>query len=474
MKTSTIDVESIIATVQNMRSNFQFAQAFDLLTEAAASCGEEDSVEKLAIANGFQSIHRVDRSIQIATELLETATNVDQRAKIWSHLAVYSETVGDFVGAEDAINQCIDLHPDAVEPQIVLARILGHQGEHERAVLLLKHILAEYQPKDAKAIIRIFYSLANECDALGAYDKAFEWAVKAKTVQKRVPGSKDLASDGMNLLARLLHTAKSTRFVGSTSNPERHQSCSNLEHQPVHLIGFPRSGTTLLGQLLEIHPDIHVSTERSVLVDQILPRLSPVGISGQSRIDHLHQLQSLYFRCHLNAVSNASPRIMIDKKPANLPFIGAILELLPTSRFLFALRDPRDVVASCFLRYFPLTDMSANFLSLGTGCLYYATYMQIWRTLKPLVSETDCMQIRYEELCEMPGKKIDEAFAFLNCDSVERELTASSVGQYIHSPTFAEVRKPISLQRCGRWKNYQKHFKPFLKILDQIATELGY
>ena len=474
MNSSPIDIQSIMVTAQNLRNDFDFVQTAELLNEAAASCGDHDWREKLTIADCFKSIHRVDRSIQIINQILESVLDSDAQALIRCHLAIYLEMVGEFSQAEEEINRSIDVHPDAIEPQIVLARILGHLDEHERTLWLLQHVLAKYQPKDAKSVIRIFYQMSQSSDSLGMYDDAFEWALKAKAIQRKVPGVEELARNGLKLLSGLLQTAKSALSSDNKLGTEICRLDHHVPMKPVHLIGFPRSGTTLLGQMLETHPDIHLSSELPIFTEKIMSKLMPGDMDAAVGFADLSKMRDTYFQHHLRAASDTTARILIDKKPANLPYVDTILKFLPTSQFLVALRDPRDVVASCFLRFFPLTDMSANFLSLGTGSVYYATYMQIWRTLKPLLTENNCLPIRYEQLCHSPDRTIDDALDFLNCDSAVRERRNESAGKYIHSPTFADVRKPIGQNRCGRWKHYQKHFKPVLRILDPVAHELGY
>ena len=117
--------------------------------------------------------------------------------------------------------------------------------------------------------------------------------------------------------------------------------------------------------------------------------------------------------------------------------------------------------------------MSSNFLALGTGCIYYAAFMQIWRTIKSQLEGAKFHEVRYESLCADANTTIDQACRFLNCENVH-DSSSDSTGRYIHSPTFAEVRKPVNQNRIERWKNYEKYLKPYFKILDPIAAELGY
>lgn len=465
MSSATLDIQSVKQAVENYRAAFSFGQAYELLQEALENCSDQQWENKLELANCFKSIHCVDQSIQIASSLVDSGDPAVMAAAN-SQLAIFFELTGQFALAEEAINQCIDIHPNAVEPQVVLARILSHQGEHERAIRVLELVFKKYQPRDVLSAVRICYQMAHSCDALGMYEHAFQWALKAKEAQKQIPNARKLAQYGIRLLNSMLKAKPA-----ATAAP-RHINKCDLPFQPVHLIGFPRSGTTLLGELISRHPDVYVSSELPVVANQIMPQWHHHS-SEPLDSETLQRLRELYCQSHLNCRRGTDESVIVDKKPTNLLFVQELLTLLPSSKFIVAMRDPRDVIISCFIRYFPLTDMSANFLSLGSGCTYYAAYMQIWRRLKAHLDASNSVVIRYRDLCEATEQSVSAALELVG--QTETQLQDEQLKpKYIHSPTFAEVRKPINSGRLGRWKNYQRFLEPYLKILDPIAAELGY
>ena len=263
-----------------------------------------------------------------------------------------------------------------------------------------------------------------------------------------------------------------------------HESSDSLPMSNlVHLIGHPRSGTTLLGHRLERFTDVNVASEQNIFLSNTMPQLIGDPSNALASLDELSaqkwgHISGDYFRLMAPFFGESKKNtILIDKKPANLTFLFALLRLTPQAKFIVALRDPRDVIVSCFMRYFPLSDMSASFLSLGTGFLFYRNFMNNWLLAKNYLDPDAYCEVRYDRLCNDATSTIKNVGEFIGSQLEDRSSNDSASNQsqqYIHSPTFAEVRKPIRGTQIGRWENYEQHLEPFLKTLDPIAKQLGY
>src|SRR6185503_8738721 len=159
---------------------------------------------------------------------------------------------------------------------------------------------------------------------------------------------------------------------------------------PVFLVGFPRSGTTLLDTILMGHSEVDVVEERPLLQ----PAIEALG--GMDRIaglgaGEIQKLRSLYF----DALDRHAPpepgRLVVDKMPLDMVLAGLIHRLFPDARFIFAERHPVDVVLSCFITNFRLSDAMANFLDLEDSARFYDLAMTHWhqcRSLFPLDVQT--------------------------------------------------------------------------------------
>ena len=160
------------------------------------------------------------------------------------------------------------------------------------------------------------------------------------------------------------------------------------------LCGHARSGTTLLEQVLDSHPDIVSAEESPVFLNdaylplrrrlardaQMLPALEAAGLPA------LQQSRAAYFRSmELVVGSPIAGRLLLDKNPVINYLIPAFIRIFPETRFIIALRDPRDVVLSCFMQPHQLNAVTAAYLSRETTVEDYSAVMSLWRTLAPLM-----------------------------------------------------------------------------------------
>ena len=159
-----------------------------------------------------------------------------------------------------------------------------------------------------------------------------------------------------------------------------------------------------------------------------------------------------------------------------MAYLFGLLRLLPESKFIVAIRDPRDVVVSCYLRYFPLTDLSACFLSWGATVTAYSQIIGIWLYMRNLLRRECWTEVRYENVCDDIVGEADRVHRFLGLqpDPAVTGYLGSTRQKYVHSPTFAEVRNPVHKRSVGRWKHYEKQLRPFMKTLRPIVDALKY
>ena len=419
----------------------------------------------------------------LAIECLEGIPEASRSPEIWGRLAVYYELSGRFEEAEEAINRCLDEEPDQPEPNLILARILNHQGHSERAFNVLDHLHKQLRKPPPLLAIRMLYDMAIVLDRLGQYESAVQAALAAKEIQKQKPGAVEQSQ-------RIMQQGFDIGKIFQELNREtldRWFDC-NLPAlpgnvRPAHLIGHPRSGTTLLEQVLDAHQDIVTSSERNVFAEEILPQLiRPDASSKLESVDSVstQELEELR-RTYIDFLWSTHPRdfadkVHIDKKPANTLFLFGLLRLLPESKLIVAIRDPRDVLVSCFLRFFPLRDLSYCYLTWGGTAISYAQIMEIWLYMRDLLADDRWLEVRYEDTCANTNVQSSRVFEFLGLGEDEnvKDYLKTTQDKFVDSPTFAEVRKPTHSKRIGRWKNYEKFLEPHLETLAPFAEALGY
>ena len=169
-------------------------------------------------------------------------------------------------------------------------------------------------------------------------------------------------------------------------------------------------------------------------------------------------------------------RMHLDKNPAYNLTIPLVLRLFPETRLIIALRDPRDVVLSCYLRYLPLNAVSVRFLDVERTAARYALDMTAWLKFRELVEVPWC-EIRYEDTVADLESQARRALATLGLPWDEQVLNYRSRLTYekqITSPSYEAVAQPIYTRTIGRWKNYERLLEPALKTLDPFIREFGY
>jgi hypothetical protein len=169
-------------------------------------------------------------------------------------------------------------------------------------------------------------------------------------------------------------------------------------------------------------------------------------------------------------------RLHLDKNPAYNLVIPLVLRLLPETKLIIALRDPRDVVLSCYLRYLPLNAVSVSFLDIARTAARYALDMGAWLTARELI-EAPWVQIRYEDVVADVAGEARRALETLGLPWDERVLgyrQRLTDDKRVSSPSYEAVAQPIYTQAIGRWRHYERLMAPALKTLEPYVRGFGY
>jgi hypothetical protein len=260
------------------------------------------------------------------------------------------------------------------------------------------------------------------------------------------------------------------------------------ELQPLHrlalLCGHPRSGTTLLEQVLDSHPDIVSAEETNIFHDNAYPLLTRnapmdatvLSVLESASVSALREARANYFRIVEKFLGNPiGGRLLIDKNPILTFLIAPFVRIFPEAKFLVALRDPRDVCLSCFMQPLPLNQSGAAYLTLEGTVEDYVALMSMYQTLSPhLLNEH--IEVRYEDMVEDLESVSRKVLGFLGLEWDERVLRFDEHARQklVRSPTYAEVTKPVFKRAVGRWHHYQKYLEPYLEKLAPFAEGFGY
>jgi tetratricopeptide (TPR) repeat protein len=242
----------------------------------------------------------------------------------------------------------------------------------------------------------------------------------------------------------------------------------------VFLVGFPRSGTTLLENVLGSHPGIETMEETECLnataADFVRPRDGMHRLAAMSAAG-LEPYRKDYWRRVSETGLNLKKPIFIDKMPFYSIVQGAIAKLFPRAKILFALRDPRDVVLSCFRRRLTMYEMT----SLQGAARYYDGVMTLSDVYRRKLA-LPVFDLRYENVVadfEGEFRKVCE-FIGVEWDEKMRDFTARAARRPINTPSAAQVSRGLYSQGVAHWRKYAKHLEPVMPVLEPWVKRFGY
>lgn len=244
------------------------------------------------------------------------------------------------------------------------------------------------------------------------------------------------------------------------------------------LVGFPRSGTTLLEQMIGSHPECATLEERPPIKRALrsieaLPGGYPAALASLSAAAR-DAIRAQYAGLVHEALGHV-PTLVLDKFPLRSVDLAALARIFPDARFLFAERDPRDVVLSCWMNGFRMNHEMACFTELGETVAMYDAVLELWqgaeRALAPAVR-----RVRYERLLDGFEAEVEGALQHLGLawDDAVRDWAAHARRRNIRTPSFAAVRGGLHHGARDRWRNYGDLLEPHRALLAPWVAAMGY
>jgi tetratricopeptide (TPR) repeat protein len=243
----------------------------------------------------------------------------------------------------------------------------------------------------------------------------------------------------------------------------------HLSDAPVFVIGMPRSGTTLIEQILASHPQVHGAGELSLVHDLLAGVSKPTSGTALDYAERLAQLVPADLaRLGADYAQQASARAsgrrrMVDKEPLNFLHAGLIHLMLPNARIIHCRRDAVDTCLSCYANLF-LSDIEFVYDLRELG-LYYRCYealMAHWRALLPSRRFTE---VHYEDVIDNLECEARRLIAFCGLEWNEACLSFHATRRAVQTVSCMQVRQPIYRNSVGRWKSYARYLGPLLAAL---------
>ncbi len=369
---------------------------------------------------------------------------------------------GELAAARAAFERAVELDPQETGYYFNLADSKKFT-EDDPHIGAMEHRLRNLDGLSVTARSRLDFALAKAYDDLGRYDQAFV-SMREGNALKR--GRIDYDEAGtLGVFDRI-------RSIFDRGLIEARSDVGYASSLPIFVVGMPRSGTTLVEQILASHPAVHGAGELADFNEQVV-RMRGTGGGALRYPEDVPALTASRLRAlgeaYVAGLRGRAPSAerVTDKMPANFMFLGLIHLALPGARIIHVVRDPRDTCLSCYSKLFTAEqDFSYDLGELGRYYRKYAELMDHWRAVLPAGRVLD---IRYEDVvADLEGA----ARRLLDHCGLEWDPACIAFHQArrpVRTASASQVRRPIYRSSEGRWRAYRDHLGPLVAALGDLA-----
>ena len=433
------------------------------------------------------------KKFEEAIEVYKRSIEINpQYGLAYNNLGSAWEEIDDMDSAFDAYQKAIDIDPQHSEAQHNLGAILNQRGQIDEAkacyivaidanpnftyahhslstlkkytqddphLEMLENLASQAPQMDHEMQTKFWFALGKARGDVKQYEESFEAYSKANTLHRQtfpydVEGNKTYISTVMDEFDQKFANKKSTGLGDET---------------PVFILGMPRSGSTLIEQILDSHSQIHGAGELSDLSDIVVEFTnmqegeSYIGWLENADDKILHDIGQRYVE-RLRQHSNSALRI-VDKMPGNFFYVGLIHKILPNAKIIHSMRDPMDICISNYTRLFKQTmPFAYDLKELGQYCRMCHDMMTHWQSVLP---NDFIFEARYEELVDDLETKARELIDFCGLEWEAGCLDFYKNKRIVKTASHNQVNKPIYKTSVRRWKKYEDYIQPLIDGYEQ-------
>ncbi|MGF7150704.1 tetratricopeptide (TPR) repeat protein [Sphingomonas zeicaulis] len=468
-----------------------------LVYEEAAKLAPKDPVPLLELGRTLIALDHAPTGLRA----LGAAARLDpQNPKIFLAIGLAFADLSDFAQAEKVYRIALQFAPrftpaylnlgillergnrvtelDALIAQAVAAGAVGGEIDYLRALSLRRRgalaealALASSIRTDALDPTMLFHFIGELADRMGEVGKAYQAFDEMNRAAAQSPLGMAVDRGAYQRDIERIERLITPEWFGSWQPA----APAAVPPSPVFLVGFPRSGTTLLDTMLMGHSATHVLEEVPIL-DHIAAKVDDVSSIPALDAAAVASLRASYFTELEKRAPGASAKLVIDKNPLSMLRLPLIHRLFPDARIILALRHPCDVVLSCFMQNFKPTEAMASFLDLTNASRTYDRVFRHWETCRSILP-VDVHVLRYEDMVADTEGTLRPLIDFLGLDWEERAMnhrqTARDRG-HIRTPSYAQVTEAVYARASGRWTRYRDQMRYALPILAPWVERFGY
>jgi len=378
-------------------------------------------------------------------------------AKAHNNLGIVLEEIGDLRGAEDCFRAALRHDPRSAFAHHKLAVLLGGRLP-QQDLAAQRRLLEDVTSTDAERLL-LHFGLAYVLDALGEYAEAAGHLDRGNALQLSEWRKRGRQYDPQE------HELLVTRIIGGCTPEffERVRGFGLESEVPVFVVGLPRSGTTLIEQILAAHSQVFGAGELKLAHDT----LATLGGENTDFTDSLRQLdrttvQRLALR-HLERLRQLDPTALriVDKMPENYLYLGLLASLFPRAKLIHCRRDLRDVAVSCWMTHFQQVRWSNDPQHIASRFHQYQRVMEHWSRVLP----APLLEVDYEETVADLEGVARRLVAWCGLKWESGCLGFHQAKRPVKTASAAQVRQPVFKTSLRRWQHYEQSLAALLNEL---------
>lgn len=436
----------------------------------------QDTLETLAKKNpnvlefvyGFATLANRAGETSLARPAFNKALKLSpNNARIYFELGVLERVAGNLDISQKMIGRALQLNPD--NPAAI--RTFGSDTKYtygDENYKRLNYVAAKFSDFNSADQIHLHYALAKAQEDVGEMDAAFR--------NYEVAGAKKRKLETYNERDAI----RMINLVPKVVTPERLRLTEQLGYEsdvPVFILGMPRSGTSLMEQILSAHPDIFGAGELKILpsvLENIQVAQNRLRMGDREPVFSYEQNASWSARGkayvdRLNKLTDrAGYKRIVDKMPGNFNFVGLIHAILPNAKIIHSRRHPVETCLSCYrINFAEGHQWTYNLRELGRFYKRYWALMKYWRQAFPGVMYEAVYEDNVADVEASAKRLID----YLGLEWNDRCLEFYNVDRPVKTASVTQVRKPIYKTSTNRWRKYEKYLGPLLEELGDIVPQ---
>jgi tetratricopeptide (TPR) repeat protein len=410
-----------------------------------------------------------------AIDYFRKSLAVDPRASdVWAELIELHERSNQLNDAQMLLNQAGQNLPNNPNLAYVSAKLARRNNQIEQSVSSFKKIdVRQLHPRFLQAY---YFEFAATLDRAGEYGLAFQNFEKGNQLASQTIRAKQTDFSALDR-----HMDAVEEWLNSGARIGEFHKDEDLGEDLCFLLGFPRSGTTLLDVMLDGHPQTQTLEERATF-EHIAFNIDknyggyPFGISTINASQRAHLRKQYRNILEKEGIKPNPSGIIIDKMPIRTIDVACIHRLFPRAKFLFSVRHPCDVILSNFMQNFSANEAFVHFNTIAESARIYERVMRIWKTSSQLMPIPFHI-VRYESLVTHTERTLQETCRFLGLpwiESINSHQQTLKDRERIKTNSYHQVAEPVYARAVNRWQHYRQQFEPHLAKLKPYADYFSY